>query len=168
VRDWLPAPPPVDRAQALAELARRYLRGHGPADERDLAIWSGLALRDVRAGLNAIASEIEQRRDGLLDLAGQPAPGPLASPRLLGAFDPVLLGWRSREWIVGPHQAKVTSGGVFRPLVMVAGHAAGTWGMPNGAIVLKPFGRISAKDGKSIAADAEDVMSYLAGARDLP
>ena len=33
VRDWLGPPPPVDRAVALAELARRYLAGHGPADE---------------------------------------------------------------------------------------------------------------------------------------
>ncbi len=31
VRDWLGEPPRVDRDAALAELARRYLAGHGPA-----------------------------------------------------------------------------------------------------------------------------------------
>ena len=41
VRDWLGEQPPVDRELALEELARRYLLGHGPADERDLARWSG-------------------------------------------------------------------------------------------------------------------------------
>src|SRR5581483_6408400 len=46
VRDWLGPPPPVDRASALAELARRYLAGHGPAGARDLATWAGLPLRD--------------------------------------------------------------------------------------------------------------------------
>lgn len=48
VRDWLGPPPPVDRQTALAELARRYLAGHAPAGERDLARWAGLPLRDAR------------------------------------------------------------------------------------------------------------------------
>jgi Winged helix DNA-binding domain len=100
VRDWLGESPPVDRDRALAELARRYLAGHGPADERDLAKWAGLPLRDVRTGLCAIASELVEREDGLVDLAGRAPPAELPPPRLLGAFDPVLLGWprASRSW----------------------------------------------------------------------
>ena len=34
--------------------------------------------------------------------------------------------------------------------------------------VLNPFGRIAPKDDKALAADAEDVMSYLADVRDRP
>jgi uncharacterized protein YcaQ len=103
VEDWLGEPAPVDRDRALAELARRYLAGHGPADDRDLAKWAGLGLRDARAGLRAIASELHEREDGLLDLAGRPAPAQLPPPRLLGPFDPVLLGWTSREWLLDSH-----------------------------------------------------------------
>jgi hypothetical protein len=113
VRDWLGPQKPVDREAALAELARRYLVGHGPADDRDLARWAGLPLRDARAGLGAIASELSERPDGLVDLARRPAPPP--PPRLLGAFDPLLLGWTSREEVVGPHRMLVTSNGIFRP-----------------------------------------------------
>jgi hypothetical protein len=51
VSDWLDPAEPVDRDKALAELARRYLVGHAPADDRDLARWAGLPLRDARAGL---------------------------------------------------------------------------------------------------------------------
>ena len=36
---------------------RRYLAGHGPANERDLARWAGIPLRDVRRGLEAIAPD---------------------------------------------------------------------------------------------------------------
>jgi len=68
VRDWFGASAPVDRDLALAELARRYLAGHGPADERDLAKWAGLPLRDTRAGFAAIASELRRRDDGLFEL----------------------------------------------------------------------------------------------------
>jgi hypothetical protein len=49
VRDWLGAPPrPMDREQALGLLARRYLAGHAPADDRDLAKWAGLPLGGQR------------------------------------------------------------------------------------------------------------------------
>ena len=85
VRDWLGQQQPVDREEALAELARRYLVGHGPADDRDLARWAGLPLRDARAGLRAIASALKQREDGLVELKGSPDPAPLPPPRLLGA-----------------------------------------------------------------------------------
>src|SRR6202035_5052456 len=63
VREWLGEVAPVDRDRALAELARRYLAGHGPANDRDLARWAGLPVRDARAGLSAIASELDVRPD---------------------------------------------------------------------------------------------------------
>ncbi len=59
VESWLGAPAPVDREQALALLARRYLAGHGPADARDLVKWAGITLGDARRGLVAIAAETE-------------------------------------------------------------------------------------------------------------
>jgi hypothetical protein len=80
VEDWLGPWRAPDRDAALAELARRYLAGHGPAGDRDLARWSGLPLRDARAGLAAI--ELVER-DGLVDLPGRgddPAPGSPPSP----------------------------------------------------------------------------------------
>lgn len=51
-RDWLGAPPaPLDRTVALTLLAERYLAGHGPASDRDLARWAGIGLGEVRRGL---------------------------------------------------------------------------------------------------------------------
>ncbi len=102
VRDWLgPPPPPRDRGPALAELARRYLAGHAPAHERDLVRWSGLPLRDARAGLMAIAGELADRGDGLLSLRRRLPASELPPPRLLGAFEPLLVGWGSRAFIAG-------------------------------------------------------------------
>jgi hypothetical protein len=81
VEDWLGKPVSVDRDRALAELARRYLVGHGPADDCDLAKWAGLGLRDARAGLNAIAAELHEREDGLVETPGRGAPAELPPPR---------------------------------------------------------------------------------------
>jgi winged helix DNA-binding protein len=164
VRDWLGEPDPVERDHALAELARRYLAGHGPADDRDLAKWAGLPLRDARAGLTAVASELHQRADGLVDLARRPPAAELPPPRLLGAYDPVLLGWASREPLLGSHQAAITVNGVFRPFALVRGRAAATWSMPGREVVLEPLGRLTRKDAAALRAEAADVVRFLAGA----
>jgi hypothetical protein len=162
-RDWLGVPEPVDRDVALAELARRYLAGHGPAGERDLARWAGLPLRDVRAGLGAIASKLQERGDGLVDLAGRPAPAEIPPPRLLGPYDPVLLGWTSREQILGPHKGIVTVNGLFRPFALVGGRAAATWRMADGEVALEAFGRLTRTETKALESDGADVVRFLTG-----
>ena len=161
VRDWLGEPEPVERDRALAELARRYLAGHGPADDRDLARWAGLPLRDARAGLSAIASELEDRGDALVDLAGRPPAAELPPPRLLGPFDPLLLGWVDRERVVGPHTGLVTVNGIFRAFALVEGRAAAAWRFQRGEVQLEPFGRLPRKHAAALEADAEDVVRFL-------
>jgi len=161
VRDWLGEQQPVDREKALAELARRYLVGHGPADDRDLARWAGLPLRDARAGLAAIASELEQREDGLVQLKGSPDPAPLPPPRLLGAFDPLLLGWSSREEVVGPHEVLVTTNGIFRPFALVDGRAVARWGLAGGKVRIEHLGEVRRRDAAALEKDAQRVLEYL-------
>jgi hypothetical protein len=161
VRDWIGATAPVDRDRALAELARRFLAGHGPAGDRDLARWAGLPLRDVRAGLAAIAPELAQRPDGLVDLARRPAAAELPAPRLLGAFDPVLLGWVDREPLLGPHGARVIAGGVFRPFALAGGRAVGAWSWSKGEARLEPFGRLGPGVRAALDTDADAVQQFL-------
>lgn len=48
----------LERDEALAELARRYFTGHGPATEKDLAYWATLTVTDVRRGLAAVGDEL--------------------------------------------------------------------------------------------------------------
>ena len=137
VRDWLGAPAPVDRDAALAELARRYLAGHGPASDRDLSKWSGLPLREARAGLSSIAAKIEDAEDGTVRLRGRVGGRLDARPGLLGAFDPTLVGWASRAEITGPREPRIVSGGIFRPYALVGGRAAGSGGGPTARLCLR-------------------------------
>lgn len=162
VRDWLGPPKPVDRDSALAELARRFLVGHAPASDRDLARWAGLPLRDARAGLAAIAAELVEREDGLVHLAARPPLAEIPAPRLIGAFDPVLLGWTSREQILGPHTHLVTTNGIFRPFAMVDGRAVATWKLNRGKVKIEPLGPIAKKAMAALEADAADVERFMA------
>lgn len=161
VRDWLGESQPVPRERALSELARRYLAGHAPSDARDLAKWSGLPLRDARAGFEAIASSLEVRPDGLVRLAGQAPADGTPPPRLLGAFDPLLMGWTSRTPILGPHEAAVVTGGLFRPFALVRGCGVATWQLSSGRVVLEPLERLARADRAALEADAKDVVRFL-------
>ena len=167
-RDWLGVEPPrsldgPDRDAALAELARRYLAGHGPAAPADLAAWSGLPLRDARAGLRAIAYELAQRDDDLVDLAAR-APAPDAIPaRLLPAFDPYLLGWKDRSFAVPAAHAKLVhpGGGMLRATATVDGLAVGTWSAPGGKVELELFLRSASNAQAALQADADDVARFV-------
>ena len=83
VPHWVgPAPKAVDREEALARLARRYLAGHAPAGAPDLAKWAGLPLGDARQGLAAIADEVVPAGPGMVAPAAGPGveAGPGACP----------------------------------------------------------------------------------------
>ena len=161
-RDWLGAPPRLtDRDSDLSELARRFLAGHGPADERDLAKWAGIALGDARRGLRAAVADVEERPGGLVDLAGREVPQGRPLPRLLGGFDPLLFGWLDRMPVLGGNQTIVTRNGIFRPFALVDGQAVATWGMPRGEVVLEPFSPIPAPVLADLDRDAADVQRFL-------
>jgi hypothetical protein len=169
VRDWLGDPPggrpggkETDPDTDLSELARRFLAGHGPADERDLAKWAGITLGDARRGLQEAGDDLEERPGGLLDLAGRDAPQGLPHPKMLGGFDPLLHGWVDRRPVLGDNETIVTMNGIFRPFALVDGRAVATWSMPRGRVTLEPFGRIAAPILADLDREARDVERFLA------
>lgn len=162
VADWLgPPPAALPRDVALGELARRYLAGHGPAADTDLARWAGITIGDARRGLTAIADQLIARDDGLAHTTARSAIAELPPPRLLGGFEPSLLGWTSREAIVGDHQGLVTTNGVFRPFAMVRGRAAATWTLTRRTLVQRPLEPIPAAAQRALDADADAVLDFL-------
>ena len=62
VDETLP-PGPSDRLageDARRELTRRFVSGHGPTTERDLARWSTLTLSQIRSALADLSGELER------------------------------------------------------------------------------------------------------------
>ena len=124
---------PDERPRALAELARRYLAGHGPAvGGRPGAVGRAAAAR-CGGGARGALRRAARGGGGLVDLAPpRPAPRTLP-PRLLPAFDAYLLGWKDRTYAVPPERvAEIRLGGIIRPVALVDGVAAGTWAARGG------------------------------------
>ena len=181
-REWLGAgaesPLVADRARALAELARRYLTGHGPATDADLARWAGLPLRDARSGLLAVGADLVDLGGGLVDLARRWPSSASAKasegresaalpPRLLPSWDPCLVGWRDREPFLPRTVEPLVippGGGLFRPFASVDGVAAATWGLRRRggevSIRIDPFDDLDPDVEFALQAEAEDVARF--------
>ncbi len=138
VDEWIPRPRRLEREEALAELAWRYFRSHGPATVKDLMRWAHLVAADARAGLalarprlatldvDGVEHLMDPRTPELLDSCRQEARGVF----LLPGFDELILGYRDRSCMVASeHADRIVPGvnGMFRATVVSDGQVLGTW-----------------------------------------
>ncbi|MGB7981687.1 MAG: winged helix DNA-binding domain-containing protein [Candidatus Nanopelagicales bacterium] len=138
--DFAPPGPGLDRPAALAEIAARFVRSHGPVSAHDLARWADLTLTDARAalasaeGLTTLDFEgrtlhvTEQQRDTHPDESIDPMDRLPA--RALPGFDEFILGYRDRTaQLDAEHERLVVPGGngVFANTLVLDGRVVGTW-----------------------------------------
>lgn len=137
--EWVPDPVRPDRDEALALLALRYFRSHGPARLQDLAGWTGLPITQVRRAAAACGDAlVEVTVDGVvmlmtpeaLDASAASVPALRRSVWALPGFDEYLLGVKDRSLVLGPGELEhVVPGGngMFRATVVQAGEVVATW-----------------------------------------
>ncbi len=133
--EWAPGQHQPDRDEALATLALRYFRSHGPTTRQDFAGWTGLTATDAK---RAIAAAGDDLTTVLVDGAEAVLHTPLLdAPRatvddmlVLPGFDEYLLGYKDRTLMVDPeHKQAIIPGGngVFQATVVRGGRVVGTW-----------------------------------------
>jgi hypothetical protein len=126
------------RKKALEEVVRRHLRAFGPATAEDVASWIGWRTPPVREAIERVESGLARFEDedgrALYDLPDAPRPDPdtPAPPRLLAAFDSVLLAYDSQRRgriIPDEHRDAVYERRNLRvrPSYLIDGRVAGTW-----------------------------------------
>jgi len=131
--DWVPPGRPMAREEALAELAARYFRSHGPATLPDYLWWSGLTAVEARAGLEAVKHQFERATIGdetyWLPQHNANPQDPSPTAYLLPAFDEYFLGYQSRRAVLDSryNSQVVSSNGIFRPMVVMDGQIVGIW-----------------------------------------
>ena len=139
VDEWIRAPRRLEGDAALAELADRFFRSHGPATVKDLARWANLKITEARTGLASAREGLERLDvDGVEHFLDPETPDRLAACRaeargtfLLPGFDEFVLGYGERGAVLEPeHANRIVPGGngVFRPTVVHGGQIVGTWG----------------------------------------
>jgi len=154
--DRLPASELLDREDALAELARRYVRGYGPARPADLAAWAGIGRREADSAWAAIVGELAEVTTPagamwILKGSSRTLAAAVRSPapvRLLPAFDTLLLGYADRSLFVPARYARRVNagGGMIRPTILTDDGVVGTWSLRRDRgrsprVEADPFGR---------------------------
>ena len=130
---WVPHSLVPTREEAMATVVERYVRGHGPVTEKDVAGWLLQPLGFTREALALIEPQLEREEvDGqvwLTHVDARPVNGP-TGVHLLPQWDELLLGYKSRELTLpDEHVAKVVPGRnmLFQPTLVIDGEVAGLW-----------------------------------------
>ncbi|GAB3733280.1 winged helix DNA-binding domain-containing protein [Amycolatopsis oliviviridis] len=150
--------------EPLMELAHRYLTAYGIATTEDFSAWSGLPLGLCREAFGALDLVPAGRGFALpeTELSAPPCP-----PRLLGAFDTFLLGYRDRDLLLDPAEAKRVNsgGGMIAPTVLIDGKIAGTWHTKRTAkqtkVVIEPFATLSRSAISGLESEVDDYGRFL-------
>jgi hypothetical protein len=172
VEDWLPGGiPAVDEAEARVRLASAWLESFGPATVADLQWWTGWNLGQTRAALAALdVREVEL--DGLgagvalrsSDLA--PAPGAAAGHvALLPSLDPTAMGWKHRDWYLGPHREQFfDTAGNIGATVWWEGRIVGAWAVrSDGSPAVRLLEDVGSDGAAAVDAEAGRITGLLDG-----
>jgi hypothetical protein len=117
--------------------------------------------------------EVELDEDGvglvLADDLETPAIG-RPSVALLPGLDPSVMGWKEREWFLGPHQDRLFDrNGNAGPTVWVDGRTVGGWAQtPSGRISVGLLESVDASAAASIAGEVERLEAWLGDSRFKP
>ena len=160
-------------AVAQAELLRRWLRAFGPATETDIRWWTGWTAREARAAL-AVVPHAEVELDGATGIVLADDLEPTAEPEpwaaLLPTLDPTTMGWKERDWYLGPHASVLfDSNGNAGPTVWWDGRVVGGWSQrPSGEIVFELLEDVGTDAVRAVEAEAERLEAWLGEVRLAP
>jgi hypothetical protein len=123
----------LSREEALAELAVRFFRSHGPATLKDFTWWSGLPVTDARKGLEGVSSRLFSERTGSEEYWYSNTSSEILSNKssvhLLPAYDEFLIGYRERSASLPAalNKPTISENGIFYPIIVSNGQVIGLW-----------------------------------------
>ncbi len=145
------------RDEALATLAERYFRSHGPATVKDFRWWSGLDAAGAARAIEILGDRLERIRDG--DRTYFATNAPVARARalhahLVQAYDEIAVGYsESRDVIDASGVARARAGSLLLRGLLVDGQLAGRWDATAPrlrAIRVEPFRSFTAREQNAV------------------
>lgn len=156
--DWVPDPVRLGTDEALAVLATRYFRSHGPTTRQDFQGWTGLNATEAKKAIalagDALATAELDGVEVLLDPVLLDAELPDdAQVHALPGFDEFMLGYKDRSLFLDKEQfdAVVPGGnGMFRSTLARRGRVLATWTRSTkgrrGVVTATPLVRLTKAD----------------------
>jgi hypothetical protein len=173
VDERVPNDRPFDRDDALAEFARRYLAGHGPATVKDLRWWSSLTIADIREALGMLGSDaVSEEIDGITFwslAASESDPDTESRVQLLHAFDELIVGYTESRYFGDPRAEPARAAWKDRSLptglLLLEGGIAGLWRRSTKkdfvAIEAFLYDRMKPREAVALKAAVDDLGRFL-------
>jgi hypothetical protein len=175
MNDWLGEPLPIeDPATGHRNLIERWLRAFGPGTETDIVWWLGstkAAVRRALSELEAVEVDLDDGSTGYVlpdDVESVESAPPTAL--LLPELDPTVMGWKQRDWYLGPHAEHLFDrNGNGGQTVWWDGRIVGGWYQrTDGTIGLHLLEKVNRTATRAIAHRADELASWLGDHRPKP
>jgi hypothetical protein len=159
-----------DLDAAITEVASRWLRAYGPATLDDLQWWTGWTKTRTRKAVETLAT-VEVELDGRAGLVLVDDVDPVDPPppwvALLPALDPSSMGWKHRDFLLGPHRERLFDvNGNAGPTVWVGGQVVGGWAQrDDGEVTVRLLQDIGAEATTAVEKRAADLTTLLGDVR---
>lgn len=153
------------RDEALAELARRYFKSHGPATVQDFVWWSGLTMADANHAIELIdrylRKEMVEEKLYVGPRARRTGTPTRYSTHLLPAFDEYNVAYKARHLVIDGG-GRLSSWGFLGPMIIIDGKAAGTWKRAGDKVItLNTSDDLKKSQKRAIATAAERYAAFL-------
>ena len=161
----------LDKRDAAAGLARRWLRSFGPGTRADLQWWAGWTVATTTralADVGAVEVELDDGVGFVLPDDLSPVDPPETWTALLPGLDPTTMGWKQRDWYLDPAIASsiFDRNGNGGPTVWADGRIVGGWVQRrDGTIAVRLLTEVGAAQRAEIDAAAAGLQELLGDVR---
>jgi hypothetical protein len=172
MRSWLGEEPvPLPAREGYAALVAAWLATFGPGTAADVQWWLGGtagAVKHALVDVGTVEVGLESGAAGWV-LPGDDAPttydGPWAA--LLPVLDPTVMGWKEREFFLGPHGAALFDvNGNAGTTAWWNGRVVGCWLQDtDGVVLVHLLEDVPAEGRAALDTEAERLTKWLAGTR---
>ncbi|HSJ27771.1 MAG TPA: winged helix DNA-binding domain-containing protein [Acidimicrobiia bacterium] len=171
---WLGSPiESIPAPEARARLADAWLRSYGPGTLTDLKWWAGWNVGETKAALRAAgAVEVSLEHVTGFVAAGDETPVDDADDwvALLPALDSTPMGWKERDWYLGPHAGRLFDrNGNVGPTVWWNGRIVGGWAQrSDGSVPVLILEDVPQSVRRRVVGESERLADFLGDTRFTP
>ena len=162
---------PLEAREGYRELVGHWLQVFGPGTETDIVWWFGAtkaAIRQALADVGAVGVQLEDGQPAWLypddlEVVGSPT----STAALLPVLDPTTMGWKERDFYLGPHGVHLFDrAGNGGNTAWWDGRIVGGWiQTEDGEIVLQLLEDVSPEATEALSAERDRLMDWLGDVR---